>query len=124
MKNEDSIIKDSLNLIKTRKGVMKVKDLVQYYNISERQFQRRFIASLGVSPKSYLTMMRFREAVQLLKNGSVEKLSDIAYMLEYSDQSHFIREITKFSGMGPKQLQEKLKDPVEVTTLGLGGLFK
>ncbi|WP_417236946.1 helix-turn-helix domain-containing protein [Bizionia paragorgiae] len=109
MKKEDKLITKSLQLIKSRKGIMKVKDLVDHYNISERQFQRRFIATLGVSPKHYLTTTRFMEAVNLLKSGNYEKLSDIAYILNYSDQSHFIREVIKLSGMKPKQLQEKLK---------------
>lgn len=48
VRREDKLVKHSIQLIKANKGVMTVKDLLQYYRISERQFQRRFLSNIGV----------------------------------------------------------------------------
>ncbi len=37
----------------------------------------------------------------------LETLIDVAYALNFSDQSHFIRDIKAFSGITPKSLSQK-----------------
>lgn len=43
MKGYEEIINDRLYLIKLDKWALKVKDLIKYYDTSERQFQRKFV---------------------------------------------------------------------------------
>lgn len=47
----------------------------------------------------------------LLKFGDFEELLDIAYMLNYSNQSHFIQQINKLCGIRPKKLQSRHELP-------------
>lgn len=114
-KGEDNLIKDAVIHIKRNKGLMLVRDLHRHYSISERQFERRFLTTIGVSPRHYLLTTRFQAAVELIKTESFSKLSDIAYDLDYADQSHFIRQVKKMSGMKPRELKQKLtKGPVNL----------
>lgn len=83
-------------------SVCRVHNLLQRYNISERQLQRKFKASFGVSPKKYLSIMRFGKALEVLQTSSFDKLSDIAFELNYADQSHFTREFKNLSKLTPK----------------------
>ncbi|MCE7053861.1 AraC family transcriptional regulator [Algoriphagus sp. AGSA1] len=82
-------------------SVTELKDLL---GISTRQLERKFNHFIGVSPGLYLRVLKFKKAIGLIKSGKYEKFSDIAYSLNYTDQSHFIKEIRFFSGLNPKKL--------------------
>jgi len=55
----------------------------------------------------YLRVKRFNEAARLMKTGQFETLIDVAYALNFYDQSHFVRDIKAFSGITPKSLSQK-----------------
>lgn len=75
------------------------------YGISGRQFERKFLQAVGFTPSYYKRVVRFEEALLRVQNNQFETLSDIAYDLNYSDQSHFNREFKQFSGLTPIALQ-------------------
>ena len=78
--------------------------MLKRLNVSERQFERRFVRAVGVSPHHYIRIVRFQEAMRLIKANQFERLSDVAYDLNYVDQSHFIKDIKAFSGYTPTDL--------------------
>lgn len=106
----DTLIEESLRLIHRHIASVSVKFLLETLYISERHFERRFRQTVGVSPRSYIRIRRFNEAVRLIKTGQHKKLTDIAHTLCYYDQSHFIRDIKAFSGMTPKDISLKEDD--------------
>lgn len=106
----DTLIETSLRLIHQHIGSLHVKDLLNYLDISERQFERRFIQTVGLSPHLYMRLKRFNEAIRLIKSGQFERLTDVAHALSFSDQSHFIRDMKAFSGLTPRSLSQKVDD--------------
>jgi AraC-like DNA-binding protein len=109
-KARDTLVEESLRFIHQNIGTIHVKSLLEHLHISERQFERRFSQTVGVSPQFYIRVKRFNEAVRLMKTGQFEALTAIAHALDFSDQSHFIRDIKAFSGMTPKSLSHKADD--------------
>lgn len=109
-KTRDPLVEESLCLIHKSAGVISVKALLEHLNISERQFERRFCQAVGISPLSYIRVRRFNEAMRLMKTGRYKTLTDIAYALNFHDQSHFIREIKSFTGTAPKGLLSQAGD--------------
>lgn len=105
----DPLVGGALQLM-SESRVSQVKDLVSYFNVSERQLERRFLASVGVSPRHYLQTMRFRTVVQFIRNNRFGRLSEVAHELDFADQPHFNRVIRKFSGLNPKRFQYYRKD--------------
>jgi AraC-like DNA-binding protein len=103
-------VEESLRLIHTNIGSLHVKDLLEAFHISERQFERRFTQTVGLTPHVYLRVKRFNEALRLIKTRRFERLTDVASALNFSDQSHFIRDIKAFSGMTPTSLSQKVDD--------------
>ncbi len=71
------------------------------YNLSERQLQRRFKAQVGIPPKKLQRLLRFERSLQLLAQTEYSQLTSLAYELNYTDQSHFIKDFQAFSGMSP-----------------------
>jgi len=109
-KTRDKLVEESLNLIHKNIGSITVKNLLERLNISERQFEKRFSQTVGISPQFYIRVKRFNEAIRLMKTRQFERLTDVAFALNFYDQSHFIRDIKEFSGITPKSLSQKVDD--------------
>jgi AraC-like DNA-binding protein len=105
-KSRDTLIEESLRLIHQNTASITVSYLLEQLSISERQFERRFSQTVGVSPQAYIRVKRFNLAIRLMKSGQFEKLTDVAHALNFYDQSHFIREIKAFSGLTPKSVSQ------------------
>lgn len=106
----DPLVEESLHLIHANIGALHVRDLLTTLHISERQFERRFTQAVGLPPQVYLRVKRFNEAIRLIKTGRFTRLTDVAAALNFSDQSHFIRDLRTFSGMTPTSLAQKVDD--------------
>lgn len=106
----DELVEESLHLIHKNAGMINIKTLLKHLDISERQFERRFSETVGISPSSYIRVRRFNEALRLMKTGQYDTLTEIAYALNYHDQSHFIRDIKAFTGITPGSLSQKVND--------------
>jgi AraC-like DNA-binding protein len=106
----DALIEESLCLIHQNGGTLHVRDLLECLHISERQFERRFAQTVGLSPQVYIRVKRFNEAIRLIKTGQFARLTDVACALNFSDQSHFIRDLKTFSGMTPTNLAQRVDD--------------
>jgi AraC-like DNA-binding protein len=110
VQTRDMLVEKSLSFINKNIGSIHIKYLLEYFSISERQFERRFIQAVGLSPQLYIRVKRFNEAIRLIKTGQFARLTDVAYALNFYDQSHFIRDIKAFSGMTPKSLSQRVDD--------------
>jgi AraC-like DNA-binding protein len=106
----DRLVEESLRVIDKNIGSITVKYLLDHLHISERQFERRFNQTVGIPPQFYIRVKRFNEAIKLMRTRQFMKLTDIAYALNFHDQSHFIRDIRAFSGTTPKSLSQKEAD--------------
>ena len=103
-KSRDLLVEEGLQLIDGAPGGLQVRDLLSALSISERQFERRFIQTVGLAPQTYLRLKRFNEAIKLIHSRRFTHLGDVAAALHFTDQSHFNREIKAFSGMTPSNL--------------------
>jgi len=106
----DPLVEESLRLIHTHSGTLHVRDLLDALAISERQFERRFTQAVGLPPQVYLRVKRFNESIRLIKTKRFARLTDVAAALNFTDQSHFIRDFKAFSGMTPTSLAQQVDD--------------
>jgi AraC-like DNA-binding protein len=111
---DDVLVSESLRLIRERVRTIRILPLLKHLAISERQFERRFRKAVGVSPHRYLRIFRFQAAVRLLRDQHFARMSDLACELNYTDQSHFIKEISRFSGYTPTALLETVRGSVDL----------
>ncbi len=72
--------------------------------LSPRQFERKFRERVGVSPKLFSRIARFRRAYQLRETDPARPWIDIAYACRYYDPNHLIKDFQQFAGTNPGQL--------------------
>ena len=104
----------TLQLIRGNIWSIRVPQLLKRLHVSERHFERRFARAIGVPPHQYIRILRFRAALHLMKAGQFDRLSDVAYDLNYVDQSHFIKDTKALSGYTPKQLAAMVDTGVDL----------
>jgi len=80
-------------------GQCAVDDLAQAAGVSARQLDRVMLANVGVTPKLFLRMLRFRKAIAV--HDRQESWAQIAAECGYNDQSHMVREFKQFAGESP-----------------------
>jgi len=71
--------------------------------IHKRKFERFANKILGINPKAYLKINRFRKSLYALLNTDYNTLAEVAYNCGYYDQMHFIKEFKLFTGSSPTQ---------------------
>ncbi len=83
------------------KTVAEVSEKVSW---SSRQINRYFNAQFGFSLKEFLNIVRFKSSYKHISKGLLYPEN------EYFDQSHFIKEVKKYSGVTPKELHKNKND--------------
>jgi len=106
----DELVEASLACIHERIETISVPELAESFNISQRQFEKRFLKVVGMPPKLYIRIKRVNEALHLIRSGRYERLSDVAYALNFYDQSHFVHEIKTFSWVTPTGIAQKASE--------------
>lgn len=91
------------NLIVSHRGVLNMNELIENAFLCRRQFERKFLQRVGVSPKFYARIRRISHLCSELasQRWQVDDWQDLIYRSGYYDQSHFIKEFTEFTGKNP-----------------------
>jgi len=92
------------DLIASTNGEISIKDLSEKVFWSDRQMNRYFKQQFGLSLKAYCNILRFQASLAHIKEG------ELYPQLNFTDQSHFIKEIKKLSGVSPKELFKNEND--------------
>lgn len=100
-------IQHAVNLIDSRYGDIKVRDIANSCNLSERHLERLFLEQVGVTPKFYARIRRFRSVLNVFADPASDekpKLAELAAEYGYVDQSHLMRDFASFSHSLPTAL--------------------
>ncbi len=95
----DNSIAAAIKHVLHSKQLTTVADLANTFNLSVRQFDRKFKEYAGFNPKTYLRLVRLNNTIK--GHGSNKSLTQIAYECGYYDQSHFIHDVKAFTGYHP-----------------------
>ena len=82
-------------------GGARVHDVARRVGLSQRRFIQVFAAEIGLTPKLYCRVQRFRKARNLVRNVGTPDWVRVALDCGYFDQSHLIRDFQALSGLSP-----------------------
>lgn len=83
-----------------------LNELAKQAGCSVRQLNRIFLSHVGLTPKRFHRVRRFRRALDAAARGS-DSWVEVALDCGYADQSHFIRDFRSFSGVNPTAYFER-----------------
>jgi AraC-like DNA-binding protein len=66
-----------------------------------RQFERRFVLQVGVSPKLFARIARFEAALDRMARSSQGSWTEVAHRFGYYDQMHMVHDFSRFTGETP-----------------------
>ena len=102
--NIDNRKQHLFDLIYKSSGTLTVKELSEKVFWSSRQINRYFNQTFGIPLKTYCNIFRFRSSLNHIKKGKLFP------ELNFTDQTHFIKEIKRMSGVTPKELSKNQND--------------
>jgi AraC-like DNA-binding protein len=85
-------------------GHTSIASLADAAGVSSRQLERRFLAAIGLTPKTFARIARFQRVCTHLE-ATPDTLSLAAVDCGYYDQSHLARDVRDFSGSTPAALR-------------------
>ncbi len=105
-----SIIDYSVHFISSSHGLASIKELEKKTGYTKRYIDLLFKDHLGISPKTYATIVRFQRFYKHLANAESLKSDAHAFLELYYDQSHFIKEFKRYTGHTPMQYSNMNND--------------
>lgn len=97
----DSMIAEAIRIIESRKGNIRIKELIKYLAISQSPLEKRFRTIVGTTPKKFAEIIRFHNVMNDMNKGL--QLGDIAFENNYYDQAHFTKDFKNFTGESPEK---------------------
>jgi AraC-like DNA-binding protein len=94
--------------------VFDLQKVCLHLGFSDRYLRRIFSEHVGLSPKTYLNIMRFQHSLALLE--AKESYTAIAFKCGYFDQAHFNKEFKNYTGATPASYNN-IKSQYEAITL-------
>lgn len=94
----------AVEYIRKADGLIPVKQIAEKVCLSERQFERRFKNAVGISPKMFSRIVKFKHAVDYLETYPNESFYSAAIDCGYFDHSHLIKDFKEFGGALPSEL--------------------
>jgi AraC-like DNA-binding protein len=97
-----------------QEGSVKVSALAQALDTSTRSLERSFLADLGLSPKSFLRLVRLHKTALALRTPNPD-YAGLAQDCGFADQAHMVREFRELAGKTPTMVSDSLRNMLVVT---------
>ena len=91
----------ALSELRRAPRIQRVDGIARDYGLSRRRLAQLFQEQVGMPPKRYCRLLRFREVVRCAASGAPIEWAGVALDSGYCDQPHLTREFREFSGLSP-----------------------
>jgi AraC-like DNA-binding protein len=83
-----------------------IKNIADKAGYSSKHLVNIFSSHTGISPKSFLRIMRFQKAIQDIETAGAISWVSLAHDCGYYDQAHLIANFKEFSGFTPLEYMQ------------------
>lgn len=94
--NDCLVLKKALELIHSTQGNVSVKMIEETCKINRRSLERYFHDKIGLTPKIYIQVYRFKCAMNYLQQNPQTTWTELSNKLAFFDQAHMIRYFKKY----------------------------
>ncbi len=92
----------AVDAIERSEGRVSLDRLTALTGLSARTLERRFLATVGVSPRLFASIRRFRGVFDRIERGEAPG-GGTAVASGYFDQAHMLRDFRRFAGQPPRE---------------------
>jgi AraC-like DNA-binding protein len=93
----------ALNTFGRTDSSLAVRDVARDAGLSQRRFTQLFAREVGMSPKLFCRVRRFRQALETVRQPAVPNWAQVAVDCGYYDQAHLIHDFQSFSNLSPTE---------------------
>ena len=101
--NADALVRRALSALDASGGGLRIEDLAARLGVSRQHMAAQFRDKVGLSPKLYARIRRFRRATSALKAAAAPDWAQLALDCGYFDQSHLIHDFQAFAATAPER---------------------
>lgn len=87
-----------------RKGAVRIDEIANQARLSVRQYERRFLEEIGLTPKTFARTARFERALDAKRFFPGRTWLSIAHEFGYFDQMHMVRDFQCLCGVAPSEV--------------------
>jgi AraC-like DNA-binding protein len=98
----EALVRRALRALDASDGALRIEQLAAQLGVSRQHMAARFREQVGLSPKLYARILRFRRATAALKALPAPDWAQLALDCGYFDQSHLIHDFQEFAGSAPE----------------------
>ena len=102
----DPLVTAAASWIEQAPPTARISELVRHIGLSQSALERRFRRVVGTSPKRFASLVRLKAIVRHRAHGAT--LTAIAHAAGYFDQSHFVHDFTRLTGLAPSEYFESV----------------
>jgi methylphosphotriester-DNA--protein-cysteine methyltransferase len=95
----DPLVAAAVASIERTGARVRIETLARRIGLSQSALERRFRRIVGASPRKFASLVRLQHVLRLRDAGI--DLTTIAHAAGYFDQSHFIKDFRRFTGLAP-----------------------
>jgi AraC-like DNA-binding protein len=100
---DTALVQQALHALDGSGGSLRVEQLAAQLGVSRQHLAAQFRQQVGLSPKLYARICRFRRATAALQAASAPDWAQLALDCGYFDQSHLIHDFQQFAGSAPER---------------------
>ena len=93
----------AVSVIIHARGTLKISELAGKNAISGKQLERIFAENIGISPKTFSSLVRYQMLWQDLCFGGCRNILDLVQKYGYSDQAHLLNDFKRHHSLPPSQ---------------------
>ena len=98
---ESDLLRQGVEVLQRAASAPAITQLAEDLGLTPKRLHRLFLDHVGLGPKRFFRIRRFRAALHLASLGKSVPWADIALQCGYYDQAHFINDFQAFSGVNP-----------------------
>jgi transcriptional regulator GlxA family with amidase domain len=113
---DETILQAQLWMLNNSAKASTLKNIAEQFDMSPRNFSRRFKLAIGKTPIKYLHEMRLNNAKELLQSSNLS-VAEIAYKVGYNDMSYFAKLFKKELYVSPKEYRKTVRAKLFTATI-------
>lgn len=105
----DELVEQAVGRLDAVGGDLRIAELARQLGVGQRTLQSRFLAAVGLTPKTYARVCRLQALLHTLDDEGRD-IAMAAVSHGYSDQAHATHDVVRWTGVTPARLMRALRD--------------